>query len=145
MPPSTDDLEAADDELWAALRHADADAIEAIVDPDLALDHPGLGLTDLDDLLHALRRGTLTVSAVALERRRLRITGELATTISTVTLSGTQEGAPIRARLRWVRTWRLAAAWVLVAASSAPIRESGAMQHGRSPGTPPAGATRAAD
>lgn len=145
MPPSTDDLEAADDELWAALRHGDADAIEAIADPELTLDHEVFGDLDLDGLLHRLRHGTLDLQEVALERRRLRITGELATTVSIVTVSGTHEGAPFRARLRWVRTWRLAAAWILVAASSAPVREAGTMQHGRSPGTPPTGATRAAD
>ncbi len=145
MPPSTDDLEAADDELWAALRHGDADAIAAICDPDATLDHAVLGDRSLEELLRALRTGALTVAEADLERRRPRITGELATTISTVIVAGTDGGAPYRARLRWVRTWRLEAAWILVAASSGPIRDSGQVPRGRSPRTPPTGATRAAD
>lgn len=145
MPPSTDDLEAVDDELWAALRHGDADAIDAICDPDAAIDHPIFGDRPLDALLTALRTGGLALTTVELERRRLRIMGELATSVTTVTVAGTDGGAPYRARLRWVRTWRLEAAWILVAASSAPVRESGQTQRGRSPRTPPTGATRAAD
>lgn len=145
MPPSTDDLEAADDELWSALRHGDADAIAGITDAEATLDHAVLGERTRGELLAALRTGTIAITAVELERRRLRITGELATSISTVTLAGTDGGVPFRARLRWVRTWRLEAAWILIAASSGPVRESGRMPHGRSPGTPPTGATRAAD
>ncbi len=145
MPPSTDDLEAADDEVWAALRHRDADAIEAIADPDLTLDHPALGIGALDALLAALRTGALTLSDLDFERRRMRIVGELATTVSVVTVAGTHGGAPFRARLRWVSTWRLEAAWVLVAASSGPVRDGAGVRHGRSQVDPPPGATRAAD
>ena len=125
MPPTTDDLEAADDEVWAALRHGDADALEAITDREATIALPALGVDDLDGLLRALRTGALDVEAVDLERRRIRIAGELATTDAVATVTGTVGGAPVRARLRWIRTWRLGAAWVLVAASSSPVRERG--------------------
>lgn len=126
MPPTTDDLAEADDEVWAALRHADADALEAIADPESTIELPPFGVASLDELLHAMRTGALRLEAVELERRRLRIVGEeLATTDAVATVTGTTGGAPFRTRLRWIRTWRLAAAWVLIAASSAPLRDGG--------------------
>lgn len=131
MPPTTDDLEAADDEVWAALLHGDADAIEAMLDPEATVELSSLGAPDADALIGALRAGRLRLTALEIERRRLRITGELATTITVATVSGTQGGAPFRTRLRWVRTWRLEAAWVLVAASSAPFRDDGDDATGR--------------
>lgn len=130
MPPTTDDLEAADDELWAALLHHDADAIEAVLDPEAVIDFGALA-PDVDALIGALRTGRLRFSELELERRRLRITGELATTVVNATVGGTQGGAPFRTRLRWVRTWRLEAAWVLVAASSSPPRDNGSGAAGR--------------
>ncbi len=124
MPPTTDDLEAADDEVWAALLHADADAIEAVLDPEATVELAVFGALSADELVGGLRSGRLRVREVELERRRLRIIGELGTSVTTATVAGTQGGAPFRTRLRWVRTWRLGAAWVLVAASSAPLREA---------------------
>lgn len=125
MPPTTDDLAEADDELWSALLHGDADAIEAIADPDVSIDLDPFAAHAMDELAAALRTGRLRVEAVDLERRRLRITGELATTDAVATVTGTHGGAPFKARLRWIRTWRLEAAWVLIAASSSPLRERG--------------------
>jgi hypothetical protein len=123
MPPTTDDLEAADDEFWAALRHADADSVEAIADADVTINVPMFAAGALQPLLHQLRSGALRIDDVAVERRRRRIVGELATTITTATLTGTRAGAPFRMRLRWVMTWRLADDWVLLSASAAPPRE----------------------
>jgi Domain of unknown function (DUF4440) len=125
MPPTTDDLADADDEVWAALRHADADALEAIVDADATIDHAALGIASLAELLAELRTGRLRIEETDLERRRLRIIGELATTTVFVTVAGTSAGAPFRTRLRWINTWRLEAAWELIAASSSPPRERG--------------------
>lgn len=117
MPPTTDDLEAADDEVWSALRHADADALEALSDPEATIAIEPLGLGDLLALTRALRTGALRLSVVELERRRLRITGELATSVTIANVAGTHHADEVRARLRWVRTWRLADDWVLVAQS----------------------------
>lgn len=123
MPPTTDDLEAADDELWSALLHADADAIEAITDPEATVAFELAELHHLEDLLHALRTGRLRVTEAEFERRRVRIAGELGITTVIATVAATHGGAPLRARLRFVRTWRLDASWVLVAASSTLPRE----------------------
>ncbi len=44
MPPTTDDLLAVDDELWAALVHGDAGAVDALVDGEARVDlAPGDG------------------------------------------------------------------------------------------------------
>jgi hypothetical protein len=125
MPPTTDDLAEADDEVWASLLHGDADAIEAIADPEATIHLPALGASSMEELLAGLRTGRLRVREVEIQRRRLRITGELATTDTAAIVAGTHGGAPFRTRLRWIRTWRIEAAWVLIAASSSPLRERG--------------------
>ncbi|MEH3053817.1 MAG: nuclear transport factor 2 family protein [Patulibacter minatonensis] len=123
VPPTTDDLEAADDELWHALLHADADAVEAVSDPEIEVDLRPLGPGSYDDLIGGLRTGRLRFHELERSRRRLRIVGELATATSVVDGRATHEGVPRTARLRWVTTWRLGAEWVVVAAQCEALRE----------------------
>lgn len=121
MPHSTDDLQAIVDELRAALVHGDANALDALLDGEFQLtSRAPAGLDGRDELIAAVRSDKLRTQPAEIERERLRVLGELATTDTIASCSGTYEGAPWGARLRIRATWRLDGDWSLISADLRP-------------------------
>ncbi len=120
LPPSTDDLEAAELELQRAMVHADADTLEAIIDDEATISWPDGEPAPKHEQVAAYRSGRLRVRRIDVERLRLRVLQELGLTFVWARVEGERDGRPFDQRLRITRTWQLTDQWRLVASHAGP-------------------------
>ena len=103
--PTTDDLLRAERALQAAQRDGDVAALDRLLDDRLvAIGPDGARYTKADDLA-GHRSGSSVVSALVEEHVEVIAAGSTGVTFFVGTVSGTFEGRPMTARLRYTRTW----------------------------------------
>ncbi|WP_426512777.1 nuclear transport factor 2 family protein [Dactylosporangium sp. McL0621] len=108
--------------LQAAQRAGDVAALDTLLDDRLiAIGPDGSKVTKADDLA-AHRSGTSVVTGLVEEDLDLLLIGDLGVTFFLGTVTGTYDGAPFDARLRYTRTWARDAdlGWRVVAAHISP-------------------------
>lgn len=103
--PATDDLLRADRMLQAAQRAGDVAALDRLLDDRLvAIGPDGSRYTKADDLA-GHRSGSSVIAALVEEHVEALVAGSTGVTFFVGTVSGTFEGQPMSARLRYTRTW----------------------------------------
>ncbi len=103
--PDTDDLLRAERALQAAQRAGDVAALDRLLDDRLvAIGPDGARYTKADDLA-GHRSGSSVISALVEEHVEVLVAGSTGMTFFVGTVSGTFEGEPMSARLRYTRTW----------------------------------------
>ena len=103
--PSAEGLLRAERLLQAAQRAGDVAALDRLLDDRLvAIGPDGTRFTKSDDLA-GHRSGSSVVSELVEEHVELLVAGTTGVTFFTGTVSGTFEGSPMSARLRYTRTW----------------------------------------
>ena len=122
----TPDLEAlrlAERQLQAAQLAGDVDALERLLDDRLVAIGPDGSRFTKDDDLAAHRSGASVVSELVEESLEVLVAGTTGVTFVVVRVSGTFEGRPMAARLRYTRTWALDGqlGWRIVAAHIAVV------------------------
>ena len=103
--PTTEGLLRAERQLQAAQLAGDVDALDRLLDDRLVAIGPDGGRYTKDDDLAAHRSGTSVVSELVEEDVEVVVAGSTGVTFFTGTVSGTFEGQPMSARLRYTRTW----------------------------------------
>jgi hypothetical protein len=122
VPHSTDDLQTAEDALVRAYLEADAIALEALLDDELTITAADGTQRDKWEEIDGLRSGLRRLSAVEVERSRVRVLEELGIAVTTVRIEGAEAGVPFTSRERHTRTWRLAVEWTLVASHASAAK-----------------------
>lgn len=103
--PSEQALLRAERRLQAAQLASDVDALDRLLDDRLvAIGPDGSRVTKADDLA-AHRSGSSVVSELVEEALEVLVAGTTGVTFLVATVSGTFEGRPMTARLRYTRTW----------------------------------------
>lgn len=123
VPHSTDDLEEAEVLLQRAMLHADADALELLLDDEIVITGADGLPRDKDAEIESYRSGARRVFGFEVERFRVRVIEELGLTFVTATLTGEVAGEPFAVRERHTRTWRLGDEWILVASHATPVKD----------------------
>lgn len=123
MPHSTDDLAEAEVAFQRALLHADADALDVLLDDEATLTGTGGVGEPRDEVVEAFRTGRRRVLRFEVERTRARVLEELGLTFVIATVAGAEAGVAFEARERHTRTWRLGDEWVLVASHASLVKD----------------------
>jgi ketosteroid isomerase-like protein len=115
---SIDSLRAAERQLQAAQLDSDVDALSRLLDDSLLFTGPDGELYTKDDDLQAHAKGVQTITRLEEEDLRLVVAGRLGVTWFLGTVEATVAGQPMRARMRYTRTWLHDdnAAWRVIAA-----------------------------
>ncbi|MER7281876.1 nuclear transport factor 2 family protein [Dactylosporangium sp. NPDC000244] len=121
LPPA-EDLLAAERRLQAAQRAGDAAALDDLLDDRLIAIGPDGGKVTKQDDLAAHRSGTSVVTGLVEEELDVLLAGDVGVTFFLGTVTGTYEGEPFDARLRYTRTWVRDAGlgWRVIAAHISP-------------------------
>lgn len=124
VPHSTDDLEAAELEFQRAVLHADAFALEAILDDEAEFVWPDGTVLGKEALVETYRSGQMRLSQFEVERSRVRVMEELGLTDVVATIAGHDAGEPFQMRLRFQRTWKLADGWTVVSGHASLVKRA---------------------
>jgi len=120
---AADELLAAERRLQAAQRSGDAAALDELLDDRLiAIGPDGRKVTKQEDLA-AHRGGASVIGSLVEEELDLLLAGDAGVTFFLGTVSGTYEGQPFDARLRYTRTWTRDPhlGWRVLAAHISPV------------------------
>ncbi len=103
--PATDHLLRSERALQTAQRAGDVAALDRLLDDRLvAIGPDGARYTKADDLA-GHRSGTSVITALVEEHLEVLVAGSTGVSFFVGTVSGTFEGQPMSARLRYTRTW----------------------------------------
>ncbi len=103
--PATDHLLRSERALQTAQRAGDVAALDRLLDDRLvAIGPDGARYTKADDLAGD-RSGTSVIAALVEEHLEVLVAGSTGVSFFVGTVSGTFEGQPMSARLRYTRTW----------------------------------------
>lgn len=118
-----DDLLAAERRLQAAQRAGDAAALDRLLDDRLVAIGPDGARHSKADDLDAYRAGTSVIEELVEEDLEVLVAGSTGVTFFVGTVSGTFNGEPFAARLRYTRTWTHDATrgWRILAAHIAVV------------------------
>ena len=103
--PSTTTLLRAERQLQAAQLAGDVDALDRLLDDRLVAIGPDGSRVTKDDDLAAHRSGSSVVSELVEEALEVLVAGTTGVTFFVGRVSGTFDGRPMTARLRYTRTW----------------------------------------
>lgn len=121
-----EELRAAERRLQDAQRANDADALDELLHDRLVAIGPDGARYSKDDDLTAYRSGTSVITAITEEDLALVEAGTTGVTFFTGTVTGTFNGQPLTARLRYTRTWTHDpdVGWQVLAAHISPAQGS---------------------
>ena len=125
--PNPEALLRAERQLQAAQLAADVDALERLLDDRLVAIGPDGSRFTKDDDLAAHRSASSVVSELVEESLEVLVAGTTGVTFFLGRVSGTFEGQPMSARLRYTRTWAhdMQLGWRIVAAHIAVVEPLG--------------------
>jgi len=121
--PSSEGLLQAERQLQAAQRAGNVAALDRLLDDRLvAIGPDGARFTKGDDLA-GHRSGSSVISELVEEHMEVLVAGTTGVTFFTGAVTGTFEGSPMSARLRYTRTWAYDshAGWRILAAHIAVL------------------------
>ena len=121
--PTADGLTRAERQLQAAQLAGDVVALDGLLDDRLVAIGPDGSRYAKEDDLAAHRSGSSVVSTLVEEDLEVLVAGTTGVTFFVGTVSGTFEGRPMSARLRYTRTWvhDAATGWRILAAHVAVL------------------------
>ena len=103
--PAAEGLLRAERQLQAAQLAGDVDALDRLLDDRLVAIGPDGARYTKDDDLSGHRSGASVVSELVEEQIEVLVAGTTGVTFFTGAVTGTFEGQPMSARLRYTRTW----------------------------------------
>ncbi|MFC4072600.1 nuclear transport factor 2 family protein [Actinoplanes subglobosus] len=122
MPATEADLLAAEHRLQQAQRDGDVSVLDELLDDRLiAIGPDGTRFRKADDL-DAYRSGSSKIDTLVEEDLEVLVAGPTGATFALCAVSGTFNGSPFTARLRYARTWTHSdkTGWRIVAAQLSP-------------------------
>ncbi|MFI5916800.1 nuclear transport factor 2 family protein [Dactylosporangium sp. NPDC051541] len=119
----SEELLAAERRLQAAQRASDVAALDELLDDRLIAIGPDGGKATKHDDLAAHRSGTSIITSLVEEDLDVLVAGDVGVTFFLGTVTGSYDGAPFDARLRYTRTWVRDAerGWRIIAAHISPV------------------------
>jgi ketosteroid isomerase-like protein len=121
---ATDSLRTAERRLQAAQLASDAAALDELLDDTMRFTGPDGNVYTKDDDLRAHETGQQILTSLKEEDLQVLATADTGVTWFLGTLEGSVGGQPVRARMRYTRTWhRDRAGWKIIAAHASFVAE----------------------